>query len=590
MWWWPCRGWVMVDAATQSRQAKRIRQPANDSWRARLLVLIFSVGAAVLCIRAVDLQVRDHDFLAGEGAKRHVRSLSVPGTRGAIRDRRGDPLALAAPVESIWAVPGVLLDKPEQIPNLANLLETQPAALKKSLEARSEKKFMYLRRQLDPSTAERVMALQAPGVFLQREYRRYYPAAEVAAQLVGLTDIDIRGQEGIELALDDVLHGAAGARRVIKDRVGRVADDLAQFKPPRNGQDVHLSIDLRLQYLAYRELKAAVAEHNARGGMMVMVDPDTGEVLASVSYPSVNPNRREAAASQGLKNRPATDLFEPGSTVKPLVVAKALDERLFNASSHLATHGGKYRVGRLLVKDFRDYGDVTLERLLVKSSNVGAAKIGLALGAKRLWDSYESLGFGEHSGVGFPGEEDGVLRSAEEWGEIGTATASYGYGLSVTALQLARAYAAIAADGVIRPLSLLRVDEAVSGERVISVRSARQVRQFMEAVTQPEGTATKAAVEGYRVAGKTGTVRKVMAGGYTKDIHQALFVGMVPAGDPRLVAMVIVDEPGKGQYYGGLVAAPVFSRVMSRALQILQIPPDEVNLVEDHAADRGARS
>lgn len=556
-----------------ARGNKVIREP--EAWRAKFVLTCFMIFTAVLAVRAIDLQVLNRDFLTGEGAKRHVRTLEVPGGRGAILDRRGEPLALSAPVESVWTVPGELLKSPEHIVPVAKLLGIPADELKKSLKEREGRSFMYLRRQMAPAEAKRVMALGAPGVFLQREYRRYYPAAEAAAQLVGFTNIDTLGQEGVELALESLLHGETGSRRVIKDRVGRVVEDLAEYQPPQAGQDVRLSIDLRLQYMAYRELKRAVAEEQAKSGMVVVTDPRSGEILALASYPSYNPNRREVASNDGLRNRAVVDTFEPGSTVKPLVVALGLESGLFNPESLIPTDGGRFRVGRLLVRDFRDYGTVGLDKLIMKSSNVGAAKIGLAMGAEKLWAGYHSLGFGQQTGVGFPGESEGVLHNHRHWGQIGTATASYGYSLSVTALQLTRAYCALANGGVLPNISLLRdYASAAPGKRVFSAATARTVRGFMEAVVSPQGTARRAAVEGYRVAGKTGTARKVAkTGGYDHGAHQGLFVGMVPADKPELVVMVLIDEPGKGRYYGGAVAAPVFSRVMQGSLRTLQIPP-----------------
>ncbi len=576
-----------------ARGNRVIREP--ESWRARLVLVCFMIFAVVLAGRAIDLQVLDRGFLAGEGVKRHVRTLDVPGGRGAILDRRGEPLALSAPVESVWAVPDEALKNVNQLPPLAKLLDMPTEKLVASLNKRSGKGFMYLQRHLTPADARRVMALEVPGVFLQREYRRYYPAGEAAAQLVGFTNIDTHGQEGVELALESLLHGEKGSRRVIKDRVGRVVEDLAEFKPPQAGQDVRLSIDLRLQYIAYRELKRAVSEENAKSGMVVVADPDNGEILAIASYPSYNPNRRDSVKSTGLRNRAAVDTFEPGSTVKPLVVALGIESGLFNKKSVIKTDGGRFRVGRLLVKDFRDYGPVDLGRLLMKSSNVGAAKIGLAMGAEQLWKGYQSLGFGDASGVGFPGESGGVLHDHRHWGQIGTATASYGYSLSVTALQLTRAYCAIANGGVLPTMTILRdYGSNISGKRVMSAHTARDVRGFMESVVTNQGTARRAAVTGYRVAGKTGTARKVAkTGGYDHDAHQGLFIGMVPADEPELVVMVLIDEPGKGQYYGGAVAAPVFSNVMRGSLRTLQIPPQittDPTLTTAGQKDREART
>jgi cell division protein FtsI (penicillin-binding protein 3) len=554
--------------------------PAVAEWRGRFVLGCFVAAFLILCLRAVDLQVLDRDFLTNEGAKRHVRTLEVPGGRGAIRDRRGQPLALSAPVESVWAVPAEVLKAEAQLPALAKALGVKHSVLRKELKARADKNFMYLRRQMNPADAKAVMALGVPGVFLQREYRRYYPAGEAAAQLVGITNIDIAGQEGIELALETRLRGENGRRRVVKDRLGRVVDDLSGFRPARAGEDVLLSIDLRLQYLAYREVKAAVAQHQARGGTAVVLNPHSGEVLAMVSYPSVNPNRRDDVQRASLRNRPATDLFEPGSTIKPLVVAEAIEAGLYDARSLIPTYAGTYKVGRLTVRDVHDYGTVNLATLLIKSSNVGAAQVGLALGRERMWRGLRSFGFGEATGSGFPGEGVGVLRDHRQWGEVATATASYGYGFSATALQLARAYGTLATDGLLLPLSLERLEQPPAGKQVLSPRTARMVRQYLEGVVAPGGTAPRAAVPGYRVAGKTGTVHKAIPGGYSPDRYQSLFVGMAPASRPQLVTLVVIDEPRGNEYFGGLVAAPVFARIMQGALRTLQIPPDVLGVAQ----------
>jgi cell division protein FtsI (penicillin-binding protein 3) len=567
-----------------------VRLEPPPVWRARFVLAVFGVFAVVLCGRAFELQVLDREFLVEEGAKRHLRTIDVPAGRGAIRDRRGEPLALSAPTESVWTVPSALLETPDKIAPLARRLEMDPAELRRRLVEYRDRQFLYLRRQLSPAQARRVMGLEAPGVFLQREYRRYYPAGEAAAQLVGLTDIDGRGQEGLELALDGALHGEAGSRRVIKDRVGRVVEDLAEFTPPQAGRDIRLSVDLRLQYLAYRELKTAVLQNQAEAGVVVMLDPATGGVLALVSYPSFNPNSRASIPAAGLRNRAVTDIFEPGSTIKPLLVARALDSGAYSTASVIDTEGGDYRVGRLTVHDFRDYGDVDLARLLVKSSNVGAAKIGLGLGPEILWDAYRDFGLGGITGVGFPGERYGVLRDFYQWGEIATATAAYGYGVSVTALQLARAYAALAADGRLRALHLVAEDGRGGpppvDSRAASAGAARTVRGLLRGVVTPEGTASQASVSGYHVAGKTGTVRKVTADGYARDRHQALFVGMAPADAPRLVTLVMIDEPRGDTYYGGSVAAPVFARIMRDALRMLRVPPDAPELLTVDAGSK----
>ncbi len=567
-------GFLTRRAAPTARPNRIV--PVFEPWRARTVLLAFTLLSATLAARAFYLQTFDNEFLVQEGSKRHVRKLSVPGGRGVILDRHGAPLALSAPVESVWAVPGELLAARQRLPLLAKQLGMHPRALEQQLQTRAGKSFMYLKRQMNPGDAAQVMALGLPGVFLQREYRRYYPAGEAAAQLVGLTDIDTNGQEGLELALEPQLRGVNGSRLVLKDRVGRVVEDLAQYRQPQPGADVRLSIDLRLQYLAYRELKSAVAEHRAAGGVVVLLDPHSGEVLALASDPSFNPNRREVVEPAAVRQRAVTDLFEPGSTIKPLVVATGLEAGLYRASSVIATEHGAWRVGRLLVKDVHDYGDVDLTTLLMKSSNVGAAKIGMSLGARRLWDAYHRFGIGQPTGSGFPGEVQGVLRPAREWGEIATATSSYGYGFSLNALQLARAYAAFAADGLLPEITLLkRTGPPPARARALSAATARELRHMLETVTSPQGTARRAAVEGYRIAGKTGTVHKVApGGGYLGRSYQSLFVGMVPAQQPRLVAVIMIDEPNAGLHYGGAVAAPVFARIMQGALRALHVLPD----------------
>lgn len=574
------RGQGMDKRSAPTADSASGTSPATSGWRGRFVLACFVAAFLVLFLRAIDLQVLDRDFLTNEGAKRHVRTLEVPGGRGAIRDRRGLPLALSAPVESVWAVPAEVLKAEKQLPTLAKKLGVKLSVLRRELKARKDKSFMYLRRQMNPADAREVLALNVPGVFTQREYRRYYPAGEAAAQLVGITNIDIQGQEGIELSMETRLRGENGSRRVVKDRVGRVVDDLAGFKPAHAGEDVMLSIDLRLQYLAYREIKAAVAQHRARGGVAVVLNPHSGEVLAMVSYPSFNPNRREAARPKGARNKPATDLFEPGSTVKPLIVAEAMEAGLYDAHSMIPTYSGAYKVGRLTVRDVHDCGTVSLATLLTKSSNVGAAQVGLNLGRERMWRGLREFGFGQATQSGFPGEGVGVLREYRQWGEIATATASYGYGFSVTALQLARAYGVLATDGLLQPLTLERTDMTPAGEQAISPRNARLIRQYLEGVVAPGGTALKAAIPSYRVAGKTGTVHKAVSGGYSPDHYQSLFVGMAPASQPQLVALVMIDEPNGKDYYGGLVAAPVFARVMQGALRTLQIPPDVLGVAQ----------
>ncbi|MGJ8668181.1 MAG: peptidoglycan D,D-transpeptidase FtsI family protein [Oceanococcus sp.] len=565
----------MSSSKPQSRNKRKAAPVGVQPWRAQVLLVLMGLGFAALLLRAFELQVRERDFLMAEGERRHVRTLLEPGGRGALRDRHGTPLALSAPVESIWVVPSALLAEPEYIEPLAALLEMSSGHLQSELEKRRGRQFYYLQRQLPPMDARRILELQAPGVFSQREYRRYYPAGEVTAQLVGLCNIDGVGQEGLERGFDSVLSGSPGQRLVIQDRIGRVVDDLDEFRASRPGEDVDLSIDLRLQHFAYGELKSAVTAHKAKGGVILVADVRSGEILALATQPGFNPNDRVSLnkSRKAWRNRAALDQFEPGSTVKPLMVAAALQNGVVQLDDIIDTGNGWMKVKRLQVRDHRGYGAIDLTTLLAKSSNVGAVKIGMRLGPERLFDAYRAFGFGFSTASGFPGEVAGQLTSPYEWGDVATATASYGYGMSVTALQLAQAYMVLAADGLRRPLSLLKGGSDYAEERILSVAVARQVRSMLAAVVEAGGTGTRAAVPGYRVAGKTGTVRKAEDGGYAENRHQALFVGMLPAEQPRLLSLVVIDEPAAGAYYGGVVAAPVFSRVASSAARLLQIAP-----------------
>ena len=554
--------------------AFKLRPDKPGNWRRQAALGLMAVFAVAVLGRAFYLQVVENDFLTRQGNIRQVRTVVLQANRGAVRDRNGEPLALSAPVDSIWVVPSDLLDAPPYVVAMSKLLGVSSSELESFLRERSDRQFVYLKRQIDPDEAKRFMALGAPGVFSQREYRRFYPAGEVAAHVVGFCDIDGKGQEGIEASQDAVMRGTPGSRRVIRDRAGHVIEDTDDYTQAQPGQDVNLTMDLRLQYLAYRELKSAVEQNKASGGLIVVADAHSGDILALASQPGYNPNRADDRDSAGLRNRAVVDSFEPGSTIKPLLISQALETRAVPADIHIDTGPGFFKVGALTVHDVHPEGDVDLSTLLAKSSNVGAAKVGLIMGAESVWTGYQKFGIGEPVGSGLPGEAGGVLHKYTEWGQIATATASYGYGLTVNALQLVRAYTGIANDGLMPQLSVLHRDHEIPAQRVISEQTARTMRQLLEGVVNKGGTAARAMVAGYRVAGKTGTVRKNANGSYIEGHHQAVFIGMLPAEHPRLVALVMIDDPAGDDYYGGAVSGPVFARVMAGAARLLQIPPD----------------
>ena len=544
--------------------------------RPATILLILGLVVAALVWRAIDLQVVNQGFLQGQGDARHLRTVTMAAHRGMITDRNGEPLAISTPVDSVWVNPQAAMMGREQWPLLARLLGMDPAYLKKRIMSRAQREFVYLRRHINPDLGHQVIALDVPGVFLQREYQRYYPAGEVAAHVVGFTDVDDRGQEGVELAYDGWLRGTAGRKRVLKDRLGRTVEDVARITASSPGKDLRLGIDLRLQYLAYRALKTAVHLHHARSGSAVILDVRTGEVLAMVNQPSYNPNNRGHMRSDHLRNRAVTDVFEPGSTVKPFTIAAALESGKYRPDSVIDTTPGYYHVGHNSVRDVVNYGAIDVTTIIQKSSNVGASKIALSLAPEQLWSMFSQAGFGALTGTGFPGEVSGLLTDYWRWHDFERATLSFGYGLSVTTLQLAHAYTTLAAGGRLRPLSLLPVKHPPPGATVMSKRTATQVLAMMETVVAVKGTGNLARVRGYRVAGKTGTVQKNGAAGYSDERYLALFAGIAPASRPRLVTAVLINEPRDGEYYGGRVAAPVFAEIMTGALRLLGVAPDNV--------------
>ncbi len=552
-----------------SRSAKT-RYPVRNA----IVLLCFLGGMILLAARAVYLQALNTDFLQSQGNARHSRLVKDNSHRGMILDRNGAPLAVSTPVDSVWAHPPTLAEQRRQWPRLAALLGMSTRELTQLLSKHDEREFMYLKRHVPPALAERVMALKVPGVALQREYRRYYPLGSVAGHVVGFTNVDDQGQEGTELAFDSWLRAVPGAKRLLRDLQGNAVEVAESVMLPKPGKDLTLSIDRRIQYLAYRELKAAVVEHQARAGSAVVLDARTGEVLALVNEPDFNPNNRAGLNSGTFRNRAVTDLFEPGSTLKPFTIACALESGKFSAGTVIDTTPGSLQIGDRTIRDVHNYGVLTVAGVIEKSSNVGASKIALALNKTSLWEMLRHVGFGQTTGAQLPGEVPGLLTPPARWVPVEQASISFGYGISVTPLQLARAYLVLANDGEALPLTLVHSDTPPQGERVMSVTTARRLQSMLELAVSDAGTGKAAQVADYRVAGKTGTVRKLTASGYSEEKYISWFAGFAPASAPRLVMVVAVDEPTHGGYYGGEIAAPVFGHVMTGALRLLDVPPD----------------
>ena len=560
--------------------SKRIASPELrlklEGWRSRV-VLICCLGVfMVLLGRSFYLQGLNNDFLQAKGEARFLRVVDMPASRGAVMDRNGKALAISTPVESIWAAPAAMeaLDV-AQLGKLSTALAMDKKQLAEKL-ADKEKGFVWVKRQLSPEQAARVMALKIPGVFQQREFRRYYPAGDVTAHVIGFTSLEDQGQEGIELAQQASLAGFPGQRRVIKDRKGRIVEDVENLKIPREGKPLSLSIDERLQYIAHRELKAAVEANKAKGGALVMLDAHTGEVLALVNQPDFNPNNRANFQPKQMRNRSVTDTFEPGSTFKPFAVAAGLEAGIIKPDTMIQTGNGLTMAG-YTIKDTHPSPQMSVAEIIQHSSNIGTAKIALQLPSEQLWNFYNELGFGLAPKTGFPGEAAGRLRAAKSWRPVEQATMSYGYGVSVSALQLARAYTIFTNDGVLLPATFMKRSGEVIGKQIISAKTARALSQMLETVTQAGGTAVKGQVPGYRVAGKTGSAWKIVNGQYAENLYLSSFVGYGPVTNPRFIVAVTIDEPSAGKVYGGDVSAPVFSNVMSQALRLAGVPPDARN-------------
>lgn len=549
-------------------------------WRFRLVLALLALMVAAIAWRMLDLQVLDHDFLKAHGDARSVRHIPIPAHRGLITDRNGEPLAVSTPVTTLWANGKELQAGREQWPALAAALGQEPKSFAERLEQNKDREFMYLVRGLTPEKGQGVLDLKVPGVYAIEEFRRFYPAGEVAAHVVGFTDIDDRGREGMELAYEDWLAGVPGKRQVLKDRRGKLIKDVQVVQNAKAGKALALSIDLRLQYLAHRELRNALLENDAKAGSLVMVDVKTGEVLAMVNHPTYNPNNRRNLTPAAMRNRAMIDVFEPGSTIKPLSMAAALETGRWKPSDIVQVGNGTLQIGRYTIRDVsRTQGPaLDLTGILINSSNVGMSKVAFDVGGEQLYRVFSDLGFGRDTGLGFPGERVGNLPNHRKWREAETATLSYGYGLSVTAVQLAHAYSALANGGGMTPLSMIRVDDKPHATQVVPGEVAKTVRGMMQQVIEAPRGVFRAQVPGYHVAGKSGTARKTSVGskGYRANSYRSLFAGFAPAQDPRIALVVVIDEPGKGAYYGGLISAPVFSRVMAGSLRLMNIAPDNL--------------
>jgi cell division protein FtsI (penicillin-binding protein 3) len=541
-------------------------------WRATALFAVLLAGLAGLLGRGVYLQGIHDDFLQEKGNARYSRVIEVSAHRGLISDRNGEPLAVSTPVESVWASPPDVDADRQQIKKLAQILGMDSKEVKNRLFDTS-RDFVYLKRLLPPDQVEKVVNLNLPGVMLQREYRRYYPLGEETAQTLGFTGQDDIGQEGMEFALQEQLAGKPGSQRVIKDNRGYIVEDAGSLNASKPGSDIMLSLDNNLQHIAYRELENTVNQHHAKSGAVVVLDARSGEVLALANYPGYNPNNRGNTSSKAMRNRAITDLFEPGSTLKPFTIATAIETGKVNPHTVINTEHGIYTLGGSKIHDSHPESMLTVAQVIQKSSNIGAAKIALKLKSETMWEGLSNSGFGEQTGSNFPGEAPGKLRDPKTWRPIEQATMAYGHGISVNLLQLARAYTIFATDGELKPISLLKLNGPVAGKQVFSKRTVSEIRHMMEMVVLPGGTAPLAQVAGYRVAGKTGTAHKLENGHYV-DHYIASFVGFAPASDPRLVVAVMIDDPAGPDYYGGEVAGPAFSKIMGDALHALNVPND----------------
>ncbi len=568
-----------------ARAAKKEVVVPVSTWRYTTVIVIFTCLFVGLIGRAVQLQIVENDYLQSQGDARYLRVQKEPPTRGMITDRNGQPIAVSTPVDSIWMHPATILrqQKEYSYKELTKLLGTSLRDLLEKAEKRKAREFVYLKRHLPPQLAAKILALNVPGINKVREYKRYYPAGPVMGHVLGFTNIDNEGQEGLELAYDDQLKGQAGRTQVLRDKMGHVVEYVEQLARVRHGDDIALSLDARIQYLAYRHLQAAVKKHQATSASLVALDAKTGEVLSMISMPDFNPNDRSDLKSSRFRNRSITDSYEPGSTVKPITVAMAMDAGKIDSDTIIDAEEGTFFIGRSRINDTKPLGEITVSEVIKKSSNIGSAKIAMMMKPRDLYNAYRDLGFGQTNDLRIPGEQRGILANRKKWRPIENATMSYGYGLSVNTLQLARSYQALANDGVLLPVSLHPVTEVPKGEKVFSKEVVDKVALMLESAVSDEGTAPKARVDQYRVGGKTGTAHRVVNGKYQDDSYMSLFAGFAPISDPEIVLVVSVNDPKGVDYYGGLVAAPVFSEVMAGALRLRGVAPDAMTKPEEES-------
>lgn len=561
----------------KSKRLEMQKRISAFKGRGVFLFVIFFIACGSLVSRAFYLQVMHHEFFTEKADARHVRTVKISSHRGQITDRNGELIAVSTPVDSIWVNPQTIKDAAVDYAALSKALGRSEEWLSRRISQNTSKEFIYLRRHMRPDLAQQIKDMNIPGLYLERDYRRYYPAGEVTSHILGFTSIDDIGQEGLELAYDHRLQGKPGSKQVLRDRLGRSIEDLALIKEPHPGETLETSIDLRLQYLAYRELKTAVQKFEATSGSLVVLDVHTGEVLAMVNQPSFNPNNRSDSPISHYRNRAVTDLFEPGSGVKPLIASAAIESNGYSEHTIVDTSPGYFKIGARTIKDKHDLGKINLSTVISRSSNVGIAKVALEIEPQKMWNVLSGFGLGQLTYSNFPGESAGLLNHYSNWRPTSQASMAYGYGLSVTPLQMAQAYAVIGNDGIRTPVSFLKrsnQEAALLGERIISSDTARQAINMMERVVNPGGTAPQAQIEGYRVAGKTGTAWKFIDGTYSQERYRGSFVGLAPASNPEVAVVVMIDDPRGDKYYGGDVAAPVFSNTLAGALRLLNIKPD----------------